>query len=115
MASRPTAWKPKKRLTRSRNLRREMLDLDRGRALDAEHQRARFRRFAIGRARPLHLERLRMRRDFRPDDIRPARHEFGGGKALARKAACQQGIGQISQWTGKASGLVHARGALSDG
>ncbi len=79
----PTACQPKKRLTRSSDDAGQMLDLDRGRALDPQHQRRRARR----PRRPLPrghciLIGSRMGGDLRADDLRPAGDELGRGEAL---------------------------------
>ena len=61
---------------------RGMLDLQRHRALDPQHQGGRLLRLAFDRPRPLHLQGLRMGGDFRAGNLGPAGHQLARGKAL---------------------------------
>jgi hypothetical protein len=59
-----------------------MLDFQRHRTFHPQHQRGRFLRLALDGARPLDFQRLGMRGDLGPRDLRPARHQFSRGKSL---------------------------------
>ena len=59
-----------------------MLDLDRGRAFDPQHQGAGRLIFVAIRPRPLDFFRLAVGGDFRTDDLGPARDQLGRGEAL---------------------------------
>src|SRR5499427_4333847 len=59
----------------------EVLDFDRGRSLDPQHERARLGRVAVGSPRPLDLFRLRVGGDLRAHDVDPAGDEFARGEA----------------------------------
>jgi len=60
----------------------EVLDFDRGRSLDPQHERARLGRVAVGSPRPLDLFRLRMGRDLGAHDLGPTGDEFARSEAL---------------------------------
>src|ERR1700728_106444 len=55
----------------------EMLDLDRGRPFDADHQNAGRPRLVVDGPGPLDFYRLAVRGDFDPDDLGPTCHQFG--------------------------------------
>ena len=74
-----------------------MLDFDRGRPLDAQHQRAGLGILAVGRPPPLDLHRLAQGRDVGAGDLAPARHQFGAGKALPAKALADDLAGDVAQ------------------
>jgi len=61
---------------------RFVLDLQRRRPLDPQHQRRGLLRLALDRPRPLHLQRFGMTRHVGARDLRPARDQFARGKAL---------------------------------
>src|SRR5262249_12191312 len=61
---------------------REVLDFDRRRSLDPQHEGSRLGRVAAGSPRPLDFFRLRMGRDLRAHDVGPAGDEFARGEAL---------------------------------
>src|SRR4051812_606347 len=61
---------------------REVLDFQRHRPLDAQHQRRRLRIVLVHPARPDHAHRLAVLGDLRADDLRPVRHDAGRGEAL---------------------------------
>ena len=93
----------------------EMLNLDRRRALDPQHQRARLGASSpTGRARPLDFHRLAVGGDFGADDLAPARHQFGRGKALPGKASrrrpCRRG--RAAAWRTEREGLFMLRGSV---
>jgi hypothetical protein len=74
----------------------EVLDLDRRRSLDAEHQRGGLRRLVALGALPLQLDRFGVCRDLRPDDGLPAGHQLSRGEALllerrGQKSGCEFG------------------------
>jgi hypothetical protein len=60
----------------------EVLDFDRGRPFDPQHQRAGLRSFAVARPRPADFFRLRMAGNLRADDFGPPDNELGGGEPL---------------------------------
>src|SRR5262245_28767659 len=59
-----------------------VLDLQRRRPLDPQHQRRRFLRLALHRPRPLHLQRLGVTCDIGPRNFGPARDKFARRKTL---------------------------------
>ena len=71
--------------------------------------RERLWRFALDRARPLDLLRLRMGRDLDAHDLRPTGDQFGGGKTLLSECAGERLAQEISERTcWGLPGLVHA-------
>ena len=90
------------------NDRRQMLDFERRRAFDPQHQRGGFRRLVADGARPGDLERLAVGGDLGTDDIGPAGNDFGRGKALRLERVAQGGAEQLRKRPGKtARGLAH--------
>src|ERR1700728_1698335 len=85
-----------------------MLKLDRRRALDPQYQCAGLALLAVDRAYPLDFDRLAVRGNVGADDLGPARHQFGRGKALLLEGLAH-GLGdEIAQRLGEgAGGLVH--------
>src|ERR1700688_4317082 len=85
-----------------------MLNLNRRRALDPQYQRAGLALLAVGRANPLDFDRLAARGDIGADDLGPARHQFGRGKALLPEGLADCFADDIAQRLGEgAGGLVH--------
>jgi hypothetical protein len=72
-----------------------MLNFDRSRALDPQHQRRRLGTARI--ARPLHANRLGVRRDVVPDNIGPMGHDLARRKALAGKGVPQAFVQKFGQ------------------
>ena len=74
----------------------------------AEHQGAGFALLAVGRALPLDFDRLAARGNVGADDLGPARHQFGRGKALLAKGLAHGLADEVAQRLGEgAGGLVH--------
>jgi hypothetical protein len=73
----------------------EVLDFDRGRSLDPQHERARFGRVAVGSPRPLDLFRLRMGRDLGAHDLGPTGDEFARSEALLGERIGQRLVQKI--------------------
>src|SRR5712692_3150558 len=90
--------------------RREVLDFDGDRPLDTQHESGGFGRLRIAAARPFHLHRLAMRRDFLPDDRRPMGDELGRRETLPREGVGKRLPHQISERAGLYLGLVHGPG-----
>ena len=59
-----------------------VLDFERHRALDPQHQRGRFLRLPLDRPRPLDFQGLGMGGDFGPGDFPPARDQLARGESL---------------------------------
>src|SRR4051794_24760164 len=85
-----------------------VLDLERNRSLDSQHQRGRIGIILVHAPRPDHPHRLGMIRDVGADDLGPVRHQAGLGKALLRERAGDGLAGQLAQEARlRAPGLVH--------
>src|SRR5262249_26509451 len=89
----------------------QVLNLNRGRAFDPQHQYSRFRGVIVLRlARPLDLLRLGMRRDRLADDLRPARHQLDRCESLLGKDVIQRLAQDVGERTRRsAARLVHVR------
>ena len=74
-----------------------MLDLDRGRALDPQDERARLRCAAAGGPRPLDPFRLRIGGNLGPGDLDPAGDERGRGEALPGERLVEGSVHKICQ------------------
>src|SRR5262249_52391799 len=77
----------------------KMLDFDRGRALDPQHQRARCGRLALAPPRPPDPFRFRMGGDLRARDLRPAGDELGRGEALLGEGVAQRLVQKVLERT----------------
>src|SRR5580692_9786088 len=85
-----------------------MLNLDCRGAFDPQYQRAWLALLAVGRALPLDFDRLAARGNVGADDLGPARHQFGRGKALLPEGFADCFADDIAQRLGEgAGGLVH--------
>src|SRR5580692_379147 len=85
-----------------------MLNLDCRGAFDPQYQRAWLALLAVGRALPLDFDRLAARGNVGADDLGPARHQFGRGKALLAEGLAHGLADEVAQRVGEgAGGLVH--------
>ena len=84
----------------------QVLDFDRGRPFDPQHQRGGSRISPSGIANPLHPDRFRMVGDLGTDDIVPMGDDLARGKALALENAGDATADKVGQRFG-VGWLVH--------
>jgi A/G-specific adenine glycosylase len=86
----------------------EVLDFDRGRALDTQNKRSWRPGAGFVGAGPLDFDGFAVRGNFGAGDFGPACHQFGRRKALAGKGVAHDLAEEIAQrFGGRAGGLVH--------
>ena len=81
-----------------------MLDFERHRPLDPQHQGRGFRIVLVHPARPDHAHRLAVIGDFRADDLGPVGHDAGRGEALPRERVRDRLRDDLAQGRRVASG-----------
>ena len=79
----------------------QVLNLERRRALNPQHQRGGLRRFFAGLPRPVDLERLAVRGNLHSDNVGPARNDLGRGESLRLEHVAQGAGEQVRKRPGK--------------
>ena len=104
----PTACQPEKAIDALEHDAGEVLNFDCRGAFDSQHQNSRLGLATDDRSRPLDLLRLRMSGDLGADDLGPAGHQLGRGKALPGESIPQGLVQKIRQRARIGfGGLVH--------
>ncbi len=86
----------------------EVLNFDRCRAFDPQHERSGLSFLAFHRTHPLDLDRLAVGGNVRSRNFAPARHQLRRSKALPGKRLAHDLADKVAEWLGVGTdGLVH--------